>query len=280
MTAPRSVNSSIEVAVDPATRANPSLFERMIMADDLRLRRRLDDSDLTELPLLQEFRDKGGTDYLALQSRFGAALGLMTEIQAVCYVKETRDLQTLSECTLLKPAPDLAHSLERLSFGSAACELVDRLTIEGEGNPRLYQCLAGVLHGLAEVESAQVESLFWYFQLRAAAALGYRPQLRQCVSCQRDLSDTESWFSAALGGGLCADCGPGNGVRLAPRNWHFLATLQGLRTYSKEVLPPAPPQRGEIRLALRGFLEYHGGQHSRLKSLDFLDGLKRAVLSA
>lgn len=61
------------VAVDPATRANPSLFERMIMADDLRLRRRLDDSDLTELPLLQEFRAKGGTDYLALQSRFGAA---------------------------------------------------------------------------------------------------------------------------------------------------------------------------------------------------------------
>ena len=40
------------------------------------------------------------------KSRFGAALGLMTEVQAICYVKETRDLQTLSECTLLKPAPD------------------------------------------------------------------------------------------------------------------------------------------------------------------------------
>ena len=89
------------------------------------------------------------------KSRFGAALGLMTEVQAVCYIKETRDLQTLSECTLLRPAPDLSQSLERLSFGSAACELVDRLTIEGEGNPRLYQCLAGVLHGLAEVEPAQ-----------------------------------------------------------------------------------------------------------------------------
>ena len=97
------------------------------------------------------------------KSRFGAALGLMTEVQAVCYVKETRDLQTLSECTLLKPAPDLSQSLERLSFGSAACELVDRLTIEGENNPRLYQCLSGVLHGLAEVEPEQVESLFWYF---------------------------------------------------------------------------------------------------------------------
>ena len=50
------------------------------------------------------------------KSRFGAALGLMTEVQAVCYIKETRDLQTLSECTLLKPAPDLSQSLERLSL--------------------------------------------------------------------------------------------------------------------------------------------------------------------
>ena len=112
------------------------------------------------------------------RSKFGAALDLMTEVQAVCYVKETRDLQTLSECTLLKPAPELSHSLERLSFGSAACELIDRLTIEGEPNQRLYQCLAGVLHGLAEVGPEQVESLFWYYQLRAAEALGYRPELR------------------------------------------------------------------------------------------------------
>ena len=33
-------------------------------------------------------------------------------------------------------------------------------------------------------------------------------------------------------------------------------------------------------MALRGFLEYHGGEHSRLKSLDFLDGLNRTALPA
>ena len=151
--------------------------------------------------------------------------------------------------------------------------MVDRLTIEGEGNPRLYQCLSGVLRGLAEVESEQVESLFWYFQLRAAAALGYRPELRQCITCQRAIGGPSAWFSAALGGSLCAACGPGHGVRLAEHNLRFLAALQGLRTYSKDALPRAPSQRGEIRMALRGFLEYHGGEHSRLKSLDFLAGL-------
>ena len=209
------------------------------------------------------------------KSKFGAALDLMTEVQAICYVKETRDLQTLTECTLLKPAPDLSHSLERLSFGSAACELIDRLTIEGEANLRLYQCLAGVLTGLAEVDQDQVESLFWYYQLRVAETLGYRPELRQCISCQSELIGPWLWFSAALGGGLCAACGQGNGVRMAGQSLNFLAGLQGLKTYSKKALPQAPPRRGEIRAALRGFLEYYGGEHARLRSLDFLDALNR-----
>ena len=209
------------------------------------------------------------------RSKFGAALDLMTEVQAVCYVKETRDVQTLSECSLLKPAPELSHSLERLSFGSAACELIDRLTIEGEPNQRLYQCLAGVLHGLAEVGPEQVESLFWYYQLRAAEALGYRPELRQCIACQSELIGPWLWFSAALGGGLCAACGQDNGVRMTGQSLTFLADLQGLKAYSVDVLPPAPPRRGEIRAALRGFLEYYGDERGRLRSLDFLDSLNR-----
>ena len=210
-----------------------------------------------------------------LKSKFGAALDLMTEVQAVCYIKETREIQTLSECTLVKPAPDLAQSLERLSCGSAACELVDRSTIEGENNTRLYQCLVGVLSGLAEVDDDQVEPLFWYYQLRAAEARGYRPELRECISCQVELGGTWLWFSAALGGGLCSACGEGQGVRLAGESLRFLSDLQRLKRYRREALPSVPSRCGEIRAALRGFLDYYGGGRTRLKSLDFFDSLAR-----
>ncbi len=61
------------VPIDPAIRANPSPFEKMIVAGDPSMRHRLDVADLAELPLLETFRAKGGTDYFALQSRFGGA---------------------------------------------------------------------------------------------------------------------------------------------------------------------------------------------------------------
>ena len=205
------------------------------------------------------------------KSKFGGALELMTELQAVCYVRDERDLQTLSDADVLRSFPRLTGDLERLSFGSAACELIDHLTIEGEANRRLYQCLSGGLGALDEVAPEQTEPVFWYYQLRVIEALGYRPELLQCVSCRRELVGPWLWFSAALGGGLCPACGQGSGIRMAGQSLHFLASLQSLRTYRKELIPQAPDRRGEIRAALRSFLEYYGGERGHLRSLDFLE---------
>lgn len=231
------------------------------------------------------------------KSKFGAALEVMTEVQAVCYLREDRDLQTLSECDVLKSFPALLCDFRRLSFASAACESVDRIAIEQEPNQRLYKCLTGVLAALEEVDPEQVESLFWYFQLRLAEALGYRPELSGCVSCNAALAGCEApYFSAGLGGGLCSEChraesapkedgyrwggaieeeqlarySRNGGNRVAADSLGFLARLQNIRTYSKEAIPPQPPGCGEIRAILGGFLEYHGGAGGRLKALEFL----------
>ena len=73
-----------------------------------------------------------------VKSKFGSALDLMAEVHVVCYVRDTRDLQTLSECHLLHPPPSLGSDLERFSLANAALELIEALTIEGEPNERLY----------------------------------------------------------------------------------------------------------------------------------------------
>ena len=134
-----------------------------------------------------------------------------------------------------------------------------------------------------EVEPEQIESLFWYFQLRLAEALGYRPELSGCVSCNAALSDCEApYFSAGLGGGLCGDChraeavpeddgylaggaidgdthetargrySRSGGHRVAGNSLGFLARLQNIRMYRKESdSAGASRMRGDTRDARR-----------------------------
>ena len=99
-----------------------------------------------------------------IKSKFGAALELMSEIDAVFYVGKTRNIQTLSECSLVMDPPNVTQDLQRFSLANAALEMVDKITIEGEPNRRLFACLRGVLRGLQEVDVNQLEVLFWYFE--------------------------------------------------------------------------------------------------------------------
>lgn len=227
------------------------------------------------------------------KSKFG---GLETTWVAhiVCSLRDDRDLHTLTDAETVRSRPALLTDLQRLSYAAAACEMIDRLTIEHEANRRLYRCLTGVLAGIEEVDKVQLESLFWYYQLRIAEALGYRPELATCANCGVPLGDTAAWFSPGLGGAVCRDCGRqadesvrggellgadvapdfGGARRVAPDSLQLLVMLQGLRTYTRTAIPPAPPQRrGEIRGLLRSFLEYHAGAHGRLRSLEFLDAV-------
>lgn len=222
-------------------------------------------------------------------SKFGGCLEVTWVVHVVCPVRDDRDLHTLSDAEPVRERPALLADLSRLSYAAAACETVDRLTIEHEANRRLYRCLTGVLAGLEEVAPPQLEALFWYYQLRVAEALGYRPQLTACASCGVPLAAEAAWFSPALGGAVCRRCGreagPGaegdggpsdfaGARRVAGDSLRLLASLQGLRSYAPEAIPPAPRgQRGEIRALLRGFLEYHAGASGRLRSLEFLDAL-------
>ena len=209
------------------------------------------------------------------ESKFGAALELLTEVQAVCYVREERGVQTLSECSMLRSFPGLVASLEHLAFGSAALELIDYLTMENEPNRRLYRCLSGVLGALEEVDLDRAEVVFWYFQLRVAEALGYRPELTRCVSCRGNLKGKHLWFSVDQGGGLCASCGQNAGSRIAADSLRFLALIQSFKAYRREVIPPAPSRSSEIRSMLRSFLEYHIGKRGQFKSLDFLRAVRK-----
>ena len=208
-----------------------------------------------------------------IKSKFGSGLELMSEIDAVCYFGKNKNIQTLSECTLLENPPKVTNDLERFSLANASLELVDKVTVEGEPNDRLYACLRGVLKGLQEVDVSQIEVLFWYFELRVLDALGYRPELISCTSCGSQLNTESCGFNVALGGGICGVCCKRENQDLPFAVVSFLARLQGLTTYRREKLPKVPIFRSKIRKLFHSFFVHHGLIVGTLRSLNFFDSL-------
>ncbi len=208
-----------------------------------------------------------------IKSKYGSGLELMSEIDAVCYIGKNKNIQTLSECNLLELPPKVTTDLERFSLANASLELVDKVTVEGEPNERLYACLRGVLKGMAEVDVSQIEVLFWYFELRVLDALGYRPELISCTSCGSQLKSEACGFNVALGGGICGACCKRGNQDLPFAVVAFLARLQGLTTYRREKLPKVPIYRSKIRKLFHSFFVHHGLIVGTLRSLRFFDSL-------
>ncbi|MBI4530032.1 MAG: DNA repair protein RecO [Candidatus Latescibacteria bacterium] len=212
-------------------------------------------------------------------SRFGASLEPITEVSLVIYTKVDRDLQIATQADIISPFWRVKGNVEYLTYGSAICELTDRLTEEGDGGTSgLYSLVRGALLALDVEGVSDPEQIFWYFQLRAAEILGYRPEFERCVICRRHVGEGNVRASVRMGGVLCRQCEgrDSQGVRLRSGAMHFLHGLQRVAPSRVTGLSLQTHLRAEVGGFLRAFLEYHTDDRRRLKTLDFLDKMRVA----
>ena len=99
----------------------------------------------------------------------------------------------------------LRADLSRLYAGLYAAELVATLTQELDPHPELFATLLGTLSALAD--KAQVLRCVVEFQAALLDALGYAPNLQECVNCRRTPPPRSPvFFSSGAGGLICRDC--------------------------------------------------------------------------
>ena len=93
-------------------------------------------------------------------------------------------------------------------------DLIDRLTEEGERDPRLLTLLRGTLKSLGslakkdELLEPKLLLLLCYFSLKTLKFLGYLPEFSSCVACGKKLTPKNNFFSFKLGGIICSQCRP------------------------------------------------------------------------
>jgi DNA repair protein RecO (recombination protein O) len=135
--------------------------------------------------------------------RFGAALELFALSDLVFYHRDSRELQFMSEATLLDPHLGLTRDPLRYAYGSAVLEFLLRVLRGPEAPGRLYEMSLRVLEVFENCPRVAMAGVFRAFELKAVSFLGHRPELYQCVECGRE--DTDG-FSPRRGGVICSAC--------------------------------------------------------------------------
>ena len=110
----------------------------------------------------------------ASKSRFGSTLEPLAYIQAIIYVKPSRDLQSLTDASHVRTFPVVRESLSGIRAGLGFVELTNALMQEGEPNSDAFALLVNALTHLNEHETPHLQ-LSLFFKLRLASILGYSP---------------------------------------------------------------------------------------------------------
>lgn len=195
------------------------------------------------------------------RSRFGGVLELFAEGAATFYVKESRDLHTLSGFELGRERQRLGSDLARFASASVLCELVLRLAPEHR-DLRLYRALVAGLDALVEAPEERVAPCGLRHVWELVRVLGFAPDLEHCLECERFIPPgEEARFDSPSGGLRCRHC-PAAGRDLTATD---VATLRALAAGGHP--DPVPPGQAAL---VADFIRYHLAEGTRLRSLSFL----------
>jgi DNA repair protein RecO (recombination protein O) len=193
------------------------------------------------------------------KSRMAGALQPMNHVGVLFYMKESRDLQLLTQCDLARPFPGLSTDLDRMAAAMAAVELTDAVTPPEEPNVPLFDLLTSTLQAVSTA-TKQPGNALYYFELHLLGIIGFRPDMRLCVNCRTRVEPPTHGGSVHLSanGILCQACSDRG---LESLSSPALAVLQHIQesadpeSATRMVLTPAV--RGEIAGVLRRFLMGH-----------------------
>ena len=115
-----------------------------------------------------------------------------------------RNLDIVSEATLVDPHERLRGDLERVSAASASCEVARLTSFEDAEDSFVYPLLSRALRAFEEaVDQPHLDLTVAAYVFKVLAHEGWRPELDHCIACG---DPSPMWFSSAAGGALCESC--------------------------------------------------------------------------
>jgi len=208
------------------------------------------------------------------KSRLSGILQPLNVIEVVYYEKPNRDWFILSQASPVFAPQHILTDEHKTFLAMACCEMVLRLGNEGQANVKLYRLLRATLESM-DRPGADHRWLFFAFQLRMLALLGFAPDMAHCAAC-REAIPGAARFDFANARLYCPSCGESraNAVPITA------ATLAALNQLSQVPLPGigalvfSASAQWEIYRFLKTFYQYHLEELGILKTLEVLKQMK------
>ena len=197
------------------------------------------------------------------KNKYGSSLEPMSYVSLVFYKKEGRDVQTVSNCDVMKPFRYLYEDIDKMAIGMAIIELMNIVIHEREENAQLFSLLVNSLNRINSAATGAI-NLFYYFEIHLAKDLGFQPSFDHCVSCKRELKeilDGQTYrFHIERGGLVCTQCSEISGQK-SPLTADALKILRQIITSNHMdtllEIKLDEESKGNLESFILTYLQYH-----------------------
>jgi DNA repair protein RecO (recombination protein O) len=168
-----------------------------------------------------------------------------------------RELDVVTGVELLDAHPALAGDVRAYAYASHVAELVDRLTVDRQANPAVFDILTGALAAITS--GADPYPVARYAELSLFTLLGFRPELYACVGCGAEIGPVVNALSPRLGGLLCPACqrGEHGEYPLSVEAQKYLRHLDRAGLAATLGLNPSERARRELEWAMLAWARQH-----------------------
>lgn len=135
-----------------------------------------------------------------------------------------KNLYNLQEGKIINSFQGLLNNLEKLTYSSYLCELIDICVENDEVNSALFKEFMICLY-LLSTDALDYELLVRAFELRLLEATGYNLELDRCCICKKKISVAD-YISLSYYGGVCDECNKEYGFFISKPAYNALRFLK------------------------------------------------------
>ncbi|WP_195970639.1 DNA repair protein RecO [Clostridium thermobutyricum] len=178
---------------------------------------------------------------------------LFSVTSPLCYsdyvVFKGKNLFNLQEGKIINSFKGLMSNLDKLTYASYVCELIDIGLEDGEIDKNLYIEFIKTLY-LLDTDAIDYELLIRSFELKLLKATGYGINLETCSICKRKIR-TSKYINLQSYGGICENCNKDHSIHISKEAYSalkFLNKIDASRIYMMKLSDDIKKQIEKINL--------------------------------